>query len=136
MNLKKSVISIILVFIVAMVWNGLYHMIFIAEQNALISGLRRPDISEKMFLSLFITITMTILFVVSYSKWLRKGTLYESIIHGLFFSILAGVLVNANQYSLYPIPGFLAFLWFLGGLVEFVLCSVVVWGVFRYGKNE
>lgn len=93
MNLKKSVISIILVFIVAMVWNGLYHMIFIAEQNALISGLRRPDISEKMFLSLFITITMTILFVVSYSKWLRKGTLYESIIHGLFFSILAGVLV-------------------------------------------
>lgn len=119
MNIKKSAISMILIFVVAMVWNGVFHMVLIAEQNNMISELRRTDVSEMMILSLAITIMMAILFVISYSKWVRNGSLKESVVHGLFFAFLAGVLVDANQYLVYPIPGMLASLWFLGGVVEF-----------------
>jgi hypothetical protein len=110
-------------------------MVLIAKQNAMIADLRRPDMSEKILLSLLITIGMATLFVVSYNKWLRSGSLIESLIHGLFFAVLAGVLVNANQYLVYPIPGMLAGLWFSGGLVEFTLYSLIVWLVQRYGKH-
>ena len=134
MSIKRSILSVVLIFFVAMIWNGLYHMVLIAEQNEMIAGLRRPDMSEKMLLSLFIAIGMATLFVVSYNKWHRSGTLIESLTHGLFFSVLAGILVNANQYLVYPIPGALAGLWFLGGLVEFSLYSITVWLVQRYGK--
>lgn len=135
MSIKRSILSVVLIFIVAMIWNGLFHTVIIAEQNEMISSLRRPDMSEKMLLSLFITIGMAALFVVSYNKWRRSGTLIESLIHGIFFSVLAGVLVNANQYLVYPIPGMLAVLWFLGGLFEFSFYSITVWLVQRYGKR-
>ncbi|MFD2111403.1 hypothetical protein [Thiorhodococcus fuscus] len=134
MSIKGSMLSVVLIFVVAMIWNGLFHMVIIADQNEMIASIRRPDMSEKMLLSLFITIGMAILFVVSYNKWRRSGTLVESLIHGMFFSVLAGVLVNANQYFVYPIPGMLAVLWFLGGLFEFSLYSITVWLVQRYGK--
>ena len=135
MNFKKNAISVILIFVVAMIWNGVFHMVVIAEQNNMISDLRRSDISDMMFLSIAITIMMAILFAVSYSKWLKAGSLKESLVHGLFFALLAGVLVNANQYLVYPIPGMLAGLWFFGGLIEFSLYSVIVWLVYRYGRH-
>ncbi|MGD8582402.1 MAG: hypothetical protein PVF06_07155 [Gammaproteobacteria bacterium] len=135
MSVKRCIVSVILIFVIAMLWNGLFHMVLIAKQNAMIADLRRPDMSEKILLSLLITIGMATLFVVSYNKWLRSGSLIESLIHGLFFAVLAGVLVNANQYLVYPIPGMLAGLWFSGGLVEFTLYSLIVWLVQRYGKH-
>ena len=134
MSIKRCILSAVLIFVVAMIWNGLFHMVLISEQNELIAGIQRPDMSEKMLISLLVTIGMATLFVVSYNKWRRSGTLIESLIHGLFFSLLAGVLVDANQYLVYPIPGMLAGLWFLGGLVEFSLYSITVWLVQRYGK--
>ncbi|WP_321323634.1 hypothetical protein [Thiomicrorhabdus sp.] len=134
MSIKRSLLSVVLIFVVAIIWNGLFHMVLIAEQNEMIASIQRPDMSEKLFLSLFITIGMATLFVVSYNKWRRSGTLIESLIHGIFFSVLAGVLVNANQYLVYPIPGMLAVLWFLGGLVEFSLYSIIVWLVQRNEK--
>lgn len=125
-SITRCIVSVALIFLIAMIWNGLFHMVLIAEQNAMIADLRRPDLSEKMILSLLITIGMAILFVVNYGMWLKSGTLFESFVHGLFFAVLAGVLVNANQYFVYPIPGMLAGLWFFGGLIEFSLYSVAV----------
>ena len=135
MSIKRCLVSVALIFIIAMIWNGLFHMVLIAEHNSMIADLRRPDMSEKILLSLLITMGMAVLFVISYNKWLRNGSLIESLIHGLFFAVLAGVLVNANQYLVYPIPGTLAGLWFSGGLVEFTLYSLTVWLVQRYGKH-
>ncbi|ALS97411.1 hypothetical protein [Lacimicrobium alkaliphilum] len=124
---RKYIISVVLLFFVALIWNGLFHMVIIVEQNKMITFLLRPDLSENIFLSLLITLLIVTLFVVSYSKWRKNGTLFESLVHGLFFAILAGVLVNANQYLMYPIPGVLAGLWFIGGLIEFALYSATVW---------
>ena len=68
MGIKRSILSVVLIFVVAMIWNGLFHMVIIAEQNEMIASLRRPDMSERMLLSLFITIGVATLFVVSYNK--------------------------------------------------------------------
>ena len=85
MGIKRSILSVVLIFVVAMIWNGIFHMVIIAEQNEMIASLRRPDMSERMLLSLFITIGVATLFVGSYNKWRRSGTLIESLIHGIFF---------------------------------------------------
>ena len=98
MSIKKCFVSVLLIFVMAMIWNGLFHMVLIAEQNSMIVDLRRPDMSEMLLLSLLTTLGIAILFVVSYTKWLRNRTLIESLVHGLIFAILTGVLVNANQY--------------------------------------
>jgi hypothetical protein len=53
------------------------------------------------------------------------GSLREGVVYGVFFALLTGVLVDLNQYILYPIPGWLAFLWFLGGLGEFIVYGII-----------
>jgi hypothetical protein len=50
----------------------------------------------------------------------------EGIVYGLFFAAVAGLLVDVNQYVLYPIPGSLAWTWFAGGVVEFCLYGALV----------
>jgi len=62
-GIKRSILSVVLIFVVAMIWNGLFHMVIIAEQNEMIASLRRPDMSERMLLSLFITLGMATLFL-------------------------------------------------------------------------
>ena len=136
MNIRRGIAAIVLIFVIAMLWKALFHMLLIAEMNAMINDLRRSDLADKIPLSLLITLGMAILFVISYSKWLRNGTLIERVIHGLFFALLAGIFVNANQYFVYPVAGMLASLWFFGGLVEFFFYAVVVWFVYSYGKQE
>ncbi|MEZ5471306.1 MAG: hypothetical protein R3E90_05950 [Marinicella sp.] len=134
MNIKHSILSVILIFVVAVIWNGLFHVVLIAEYNEMIAGIRRPDFSEKMLFSFLVTGGIATLFVISYNKWRRTGTLTESLKHGLFFAVLAGILVNANQYLVFPIPGILTGLWFLGGLIEFSLYSITVWLVLSSDK--
>jgi hypothetical protein len=56
----------------------------------------------------------------------RTGTMREGLGYGLYFALLAGLLVDLNQYVLFPIPGAVAALWFLGGLAEFSLYGMLV----------
>ena len=65
------------------------------------------------------TAGLALLFTWSYARWARGGRVYDGLKHGLFFGLLAGVVVDLNQYFLYPIPASLAAKWFVFGLIEF-----------------
>jgi hypothetical protein len=69
---------------------------------------------------------MVVLFVWGYSRFARVGSVREALGYGVFFALFAGVLVDLNQYVLFPIPGWLAVLWFLGGLVEFIVYGIIL----------
>jgi hypothetical protein len=49
----------------------------------------------------------------------------EAVSYGVFFALVAGVLVDFNQYVLYPIPALVAVMWFVGGLIEFTVYALV-----------
>jgi hypothetical protein len=134
MKINKDLLAVLLVFVVALVWNGLFHGLVIAGPNATIAPLRRSDLAAGPWLAVGMTLSIAALFVLSYGRWRRTGTMRESLVHGLFFALLAGLLVDANQYLGYPIPGALAVLWFLGGVVEFALDALVVCLVYRHGS--
>jgi hypothetical protein len=67
-----------------------------------------------------------LLFVLGYGRFARKGTVGEGVLYGLFFAAVAGLLVDVNQYVLYPISGSLACAWFAAGAVEFSLYGALV----------
>jgi hypothetical protein len=46
-------------------------------------------------------------------------------LHGVWFAILVGFLVNLNQYVLYPLPASLVFVWFCFGLIEFCIYGAI-----------
>ncbi|QYO63633.1 hypothetical protein [Leptolyngbya sp. 7M] len=121
MNYTRLIVTSVAIFIFALLWNGLIHAVVLQDANAALVNVARPAAERNMGLALLLTAGLAFLFVWSYAYTAQHGTLREGIAHGLFFAVLAGFLVNLNQYILYPLPASLVMKWFVSGLVEFCI---------------
>jgi len=125
MKTKRFVITSGVLFLVAIVWNAFLHLVVLRAANASVQHLRRPDLAEKAWLSLLLTAGIVLVFVWGYGGFARNGSWREGVGYGVFFAVIAGLLVDLNQYILFPIPAVVAAQWFLGGLVEFSLYGII-----------
>ena len=123
---RRTLLAIVALVILALAWNGFLHLVVLRDANASVQHLRRPDLADKSWLGILMTLGVVTMFVWGYRKVARTGTLQEGLGYGLAFAVLAGLLVDVNQYVLFPIPGAVALKWFMGGVVEFCLYGAVV----------
>ena len=126
MRTRRFLLACAVLLLVAIAWNAFVHLVVLRAANASVQHLRRPDLAQKIWLSLLLTAGIVIVFVWGYGRFARDGSLREGLKYGLFFALLAGLLVDLNQYVLFPIPAVVAVQWFLGGLVEFSLYGLIV----------
>lgn len=115
----------------ALLWNGFIHLIILKNENAILSSIHRPDMNEKMWISIFVTLAIATLFSYSYSKWRKTGSYKESMFHSLFFAVLMIVVVDINQYVQYAIPFTLVSKWDLFGLAEFLIYGLIITFIYR-----
>jgi len=127
MNPRRFIVSVVAIFIFAMVWNGFVHMVLLKEAGLALESVARPATERNMMLGLFLTLAVATLFVYSYVSFVRTPGIKPALGHGIFFALLAGVFVDLNQLFLYPIPVSLVAAWFLFGLVEFCIYGVIVY---------
>lgn len=123
---RTYLIAFFVLYVTAIAWNAVLHLVVLAPMNAAVLHLRRPDFESLMWLSFVVTAAILILFIWGYRRFARNGSVREGMLFGLYFALLAGVLVDLNQYMLYPIPLHVAAGWFAGGLVEFTLYGVLL----------
>lgn len=135
MRIKGFVLACLVLFAAAIAWNGLVHLMLLRTADAVVRNLYRPDLAGRMWLSLLVTAGTVVLFVWGYCRFARVGSVREAVGYGVFFALFAGVLVDLNQYVLYPIPGWLAFLWFLGGLGEFIVYGMILGRFFPVARG-
>lgn len=126
MNLRRFSLAVLAIFIFALVWNGLVHLVLLREANLVLEKFVRPSAERSLALALMETAGIAALFVYSYARFVHTPGLKRALEHGLFFGLLAGLLVDLNQFLLYPIPASLAAAWFVFGLAEFCLYGVLV----------
>jgi hypothetical protein len=86
---------------------------------------------DKLWLSLFMALIIIMIFVFGYARISSKGTILEGALYGFVFGITAGLLVDVNQYILYPLPESLVIKWFLFGVLEFTIYGVLVSRLYR-----
>ena len=134
MGIRRFLRASLVIFVVGMVWGGLVQLVLLREGNAAIAHLMRPDMAAKMWMSIVAMAGFVCLFVFGYARFARTGTVGEGILYGLFFAVVAGLLVDVNQYVLYPIPGSLAWTWFAAGVVEFCLYGALVSRLYAVGR--
>ena len=101
-------------------------MVLLKEANQVIDQIARPMRDRSLVLGLMLTLGVTILFVYSYISYVRVSGVKYGVIHGAYFGVLAGLLVDLNQYLLYPIPGSLVGMWFVFGFAEFCIYGALV----------
>jgi hypothetical protein len=126
MRTKRFLLACGVLLVVAIVWNGFLHLVVLRAADASVQHLRRPDLAEKSWLGVLLTIGVISAFVWGYGRVARSGSWREGLGYGLFFAAVAGLLVDLNQYMLFPIPALVALQWFAGGVVEFCLYGVIV----------
>lgn len=126
MNYRRFALATVVVFLFAVLWNGVVHLLLLREAESVLARIGRPESQRYLSLSILATLFLSMLFVWSYSRFAKHGTIAEGLTLGIFFGILAGVLVDLNQYILYPIPAPLAMTWFVFGLIEFCAYGFIV----------
>ncbi len=136
MNAKRFVIAIVPVFVFALVWNGLVNTVILQEANLALSAFARPAEDRNIALALLLTAGIALAFVWTFRLWAREGSLEEGLVHGAVFALLAGLLVDLNQYLVYPVPASLAAKWFAFGTVEFLVYGVIVSALFQRKSTD
>jgi hypothetical protein len=126
MNSKRLITASAVIFIFALLWNSLIHGVILRDANTALAGIARSTADRPMGLALLLTAGLAFLFTWSYAYTAQRGTLREGIFYGLFFALLVGLLVDLNQYVLYPLPAFLVVQWFIFGLIEFCGYGILV----------
>jgi len=116
---RRIVLTVGVIVWFALVWNGIVHGLALREAEAAIPGLVRPAADRSLPLALLLTAGVGVMFVGSHAWLVRPHGPGQGLVHGAWFGVLAGLLVDLNQYLFYPIPGFLAGCWFLSGVFEF-----------------
>jgi hypothetical protein len=125
MHYSRLITTSVAIFVFALIWNSLVHGVILSEANTALEGIARSPGDRPMALALLLTVGLALLFMFSYARTARRGNWREGLTHGLFFAILAGLLVNLNQYILYPIPASLAIKWFVFGVFEFCCYGIL-----------
>lgn len=131
MNLRRFFLAALAIFLFALLWNALVHLVILREANAVIAVIARPASERSVLLSLLQTAGISVAFVLSYAWSRHARTLCGGLLHGALFGVLAGLLVDLNQYVLYPIPDVLAFAWFGFGFVEFCIYGILAARLYR-----
>lgn len=126
MQAKRFVVASSALFVVALAWNALVHLVLLRDLNESVHQLRRADLSRKWWLSLLLTAGIVAIFTWGYGRFARSGSLQEGLTWGIFFALAAGLLVDLNQYILFPIPARVAAAWFAAGFAEFCLYGALL----------
>jgi hypothetical protein len=126
MRPARFTLAVSILFVLSLVWNGLLHLVILRRANEAVQQLRRTDLPGAMGLSLLLTALVCGLFVWGYVRSARTGTVREGLGYGLFIGVFVALLVDVNQYLLYPLPASLVMKWFVGGVLEFTVYGVVV----------
>jgi hypothetical protein len=126
MRPTRFALAVGILFVLSLVWNGLVHLVILRKANEAVQHLRRTDLPGGMGWSLLLTGLVSVLFVWGYVRTARSGTLREGLGYGLFIGLLVALLVDVNQFVLYPLPASLVLKWFAGGVLEFTFYGAVV----------
>ncbi len=126
MRPARFTLAVVILFALSLAWNGLLHLVILRRANEAVQHLRRTDLPGAMGMSLLLMALVCTLFVWGYVRTARTGTVREGLGYGFFIGLLVALLVDVNQYLLYPLPASLVTKWFVGGVLEFTFYGLVV----------
>ncbi|MCP4665063.1 MAG: hypothetical protein GY849_01750 [Deltaproteobacteria bacterium] len=126
MNIKRLVIAVIVVFLVFQILDFLIHWIILAPAYGDLADVWRQDMMSKMWMMYISSLILSLLFVYIFIKGYEGRGIGEGIRYGIIIGLLLNFVGALNQYVVYPIPFSLALQWFIYGMIEFIVCGVVV----------
>lgn len=135
MNTKKFVLAFILVFILVEITNYIIHMAILGPVYASdeVKVLFRPqeEMMGKMWIMYILDVIWSFFFVFFFVKGYENKGIFEGLRFGLYIALFFNLVSVYGQYTVYPIPYYLALQWFLYGLVQVLILGAAAALVYK-----
>ncbi|MEK6618167.1 MAG: hypothetical protein AABY90_05655 [Nitrospirota bacterium] len=135
MNTKRWALASLAAFAVIFVLEGFIHEVLLADLYQQTASIWRPqaEMQGLMWLMWVGYLVFAPVFALIYIKGYdaNKSGAGQGVRYGLIIGILLSGPQSLGWYAVLPIPGVLAFYWFVAGLVESVAAGVAVGLIYR-----
>jgi len=128
---KKTILSILAVFIAWSVMDYVIHGVILRYSYAATASLWRPMGEMKTSLMYFSAMIASITFVIIYSLLISRKGIPTGLKYGVLFGLSAGVSMGYGSYSVMPIPYHMAFTWCFGSVVEAMVGGLILGWILR-----
>jgi CBS domain containing-hemolysin-like protein len=131
MNIKRFIWASLAVFAAFEIIDTIVHGIILSKTYAALADLWRPDMMSKMWLmhlgSFIIAFLFTYIFIRGYEN---KG-LAEGVRYGLIIGLFMNIPYAFYEYAMYPLPLSLCLQWFVYGMIEIIICGIIVAAIYK-----
>jgi predicted cobalt transporter CbtA len=122
--MKRTILAIIAVFILWSILDFVIHGVILNEPYQATADLWRPMEEMKMGLMYVTGLIYSICFVLIYALLVKEKSTIAGLKYGLLFGLAVGVSMGYGSYSVMPVPYSMAFIWFMGSVVEVAIGPV------------
>jgi hypothetical protein len=123
--MKKTILSVLAVFVTWSVLNFIIHGLILGFTYASTPQLWRPMDQMKMVLVYITTLATAASFVYIYARFITEKGVKIAVLYGLIFGLGAGISMGYGTYAVMPIPYHMAFVWFIGSVVEYTVGGLI-----------
>lgn len=131
MNIKRFLLSVLSVFITYEALSFVIHSLFLSDAYTELAPVWRQDMMQYMWLMYLGDLLFVVFSVLIYTRWVKT----PGIKSGLLFGFLTGLMMNTsgmiNQFVVYPITSGLLYMWIFFGLIQFIVCGLIVGLIYK-----
>jgi hypothetical protein len=124
--MKRVILAVLAVFVVSQLLDFVIHGLILMKTYQETASLWRPMDEMKMGLMRLVGLVVATTFVVIYAGLIHEKSVANGLKYGLIYGVGAGASMGLGTYSVMPIPGVLALVWFVGTVFESIVAGLLV----------
>lgn len=128
---KRTIWAAVAVFIAWSILDFILHGLLLRPTYEATANLWRPMDQMNMPLMYFVTLVISVCFVLIYGLLAGRKSPASGIRFGALFGLATGISMGFGSYSFMPIPLTLAWSWFLGSWIEAVAAGAIVGAIMK-----
>ena len=134
MNVKKFILTSIVVFIVYEILTYVVHGLILGNTYMAMPGVWRQDMQSMMWIMWLGALFFCFMFVFVFTKGYEGKGIGEGVRFGLIIGLLMVVVQMLDQYVIYPVPFGLVLQWIVFGLIQYIILGIVAALLYKPAK--
>lgn len=131
MNIKRFLLSVLAVFVTFEVLNFLIHSVILADAYEETASVWRQEMMDVMWLMYIADLIFVVFATLIYTRWMKTPGIKSGMTYGLFIGLMMNTSGMINQFVIYPISSWLLWMWIIFGIIQFVLCGMVLGLIYK-----
>jgi hypothetical protein len=136
MNVKRFIGASIAVFFAFEIIDAIVHMVILKKAYEALGPILRADMTSLVWIFHVGALIMAFLFTYIFIKGYENKGIAEGVRYGVIIGLFANIPYGFYDYAMYPLPFSLCLQWFIYGMIEFIICGIIVAVIYKTKKTR